>query len=98
MKQLEYALLSHKKCQKTLEPSFKRPYALSVGFKMKPLRKRVFPCYGETNSNYAVKVAQKSNCFLIYLSNIFTLQHSKTQFSPVSIVSINMMMRGFIVR
>ena len=59
MKQLEYALLSHKKCQKTLEPSFKRPYALSVCFKMKPLRKSVFPCYGKTNSNYAVKAAKK---------------------------------------
>ena len=54
---------------------FRRAYTLSVGFKTKPLRKSVFLCYckNQLNSNYAVKVAERSNRSLfIYLMNTFS--------------------------
>ena len=39
--------------EKTLVPFHRRTYALSIGFKMKPLRK--------TNPNFTVKLAGRSN-------------------------------------
>ena len=39
--------------------TFRRTYALSVGFKMKPLRENVFLL--RTNSNIAVKLPERSN-------------------------------------
>ena len=41
---------------------FRRTYALSVGFKMKPLKENAFSCaMVKTSSNNAVKVAERSN-------------------------------------
>ena len=46
----------------------KMSYALSVGFKIKPLRQSVFLCQDKTNSNCTVKVAKRSNrSFSVYL-------------------------------
>ena len=59
--------------EKTLILFLRRTYALSVGFKMKPLRK--------TNLNFAVKLAGRSNhSFLLSIwwtrfSNICTFKH-----------------------
>ena len=133
--------MSHKKCQKSQVPIiFRRTYALSVGFKMKPLIENVFSCVMvKTSSNYAVKVVKRSsgsifNCLVNHfaqtsvLFNMSLIEHLlfnrinrtyfvnlwkmsdigslinscigliKTQFSPVSIININMMTRNFIVR
>ena len=47
---------------KCLVPFFRRTYVLSVGFKIKPLRKKLF-CSVKTkiNPNFAVKPAERSN-------------------------------------
>ena len=52
---------------------FRRTYALSVGFKMKLLKEKAFSCVMvKINSNYAAKVAKRSNSSLpIYLINDF---------------------------
>ena len=42
-------------------PFLRRTYALSVGFKMKPLRKVFSSVKTKTNSNFAVKLAERSN-------------------------------------
>ena len=58
---------------------FRRTYALSVGVKMKPLRKRALcNVKAKTNPNFAVKLAGRSNqSFLLFdeshFSNICTL-------------------------
>ena len=55
---------------KSAVPVFRRTYAPSVGFKKKPLRQR-FSCVKEKiNSNFAVKLAERSNrSFSVYLMN-----------------------------
>ena len=40
---------------------FRRTYALSVGFKIKPLRKAFSSVKTKTNPNFAVKVTERSN-------------------------------------
>ena len=40
---------------------FRRTYVVSVGLKMKPLRKRVFQCNTKNNPNFAVKLAERSS-------------------------------------
>ena len=41
-------------------------HALSVGFKMKPVRKSVFQCEDKKiNSNFAIKPAERSNHSLL---------------------------------
>ena len=48
-------------------PFFRRTYALSVSFKMKPLKKR-FTIKTKTNPNFAVKLAERGNhSFLLYI-------------------------------
>ena len=48
----------------------KRTYLLSVGFKIKPVRKRFFCAKTKTNSNFALKPAERSNRpFSDYLMN-----------------------------
>ena len=70
-----------KKCQKSLVLSFKRTYALSVVFKMKPLRKSVFLCYGKKQLKICRKSCPQEQLFFSYLfdeslrSSIYTLQH-----------------------
>ena len=39
----------------------RKTYALSVGFKMKPLKKAFFSVKTKPNPNFAVKLAEKSN-------------------------------------
>ena len=47
---------------KSLVPVFRTTYALSVGFKMKPLRKSVFKTNSaKTNSNFAAKLGERRN-------------------------------------
>ena len=61
-----------KKCQKSIVPFFRRTYALSVGFKMKPLKNAFSGVMVKTNLNCALKVAERSNRFLpVYLMNHF---------------------------
>ena len=56
--------------QKFLLPYFRRTYAFSVGFKKKPLRKPFSCGNAKSNSNFAVKLVQKSNrSFSVYLKN-----------------------------
>ena len=56
---------------KSLVPFIRRTYPLSVGFKMKPLRKNVFQCEDKTNPNFAIKLAENSNhsFIAVYLMN-----------------------------
>ena len=58
---------------KSLVPFSRRTYALSVGFKMKPLSKKAFSCVKtKTSSNFAVKLVERSNrLFSVYLRNHF---------------------------
>ena len=46
---------------KSLVPMFRRIYALSVGFKIKTLRKGFWNIKTKTNSNFTVKVTERSN-------------------------------------
>ena len=52
---------------KSLVPFFRRTYALSGVFKMKPLRKGVSSVKTKTNPNFAVKLAGRSNHSFYYL-------------------------------
>ena len=47
---------------------FKNPKNLSVGFRIKPLRKSVFLCYNENYSHFAVKRFYFREAAIIYLS------------------------------
>ena len=49
-------------------PLFRKMYALSVGFKMKPLRKSVSQSQTKPNLNFDRKLAERSNHSLL-LSN-----------------------------
>ena len=42
---------------------FRRTYALFVGFIMKPLRQSIFCINAKPDSNFAVKVAERNNCY-----------------------------------
>ena len=46
---------------KSLAPLFRRPYGLSVGFKVKTLKKAFSNVKTKTNSNFAAKVTERSN-------------------------------------
>ena len=63
---------------KSLVPFLGRTYALSVGFKMKPLRKSVFQCYEKNQPKFYRKTCWKKFIFYClfdesYFSNICTL-------------------------
>ena len=62
---------------KSLVAFFRRTYALSVGFKMKHLRKSAFQCYKtKTSSSFAVKPVKRYFYCLLHespFSNICTL-------------------------
>ena len=77
----------------------RRTYAPSVGFKMKPLRKSVFLCYGKNQSNYAIKVAERSNRSLpIYLMKNFAQTSILLKIMMMMMMMMKMMMISFIVR
>ena len=58
---------------KILVSFFKITYALSIGFKMKPLRKRLSGVNTKTNPNFAVKIAGRSNhSFLLFDESHFS--------------------------
>ena len=56
---------------------FRRTYALSVGFKMKTLRKCVFQCQEKTNSSFAVKVTKEATIHFYYLFDEHVFQTSE---------------------
>ena len=56
---------------KSLVPFFRRTYALSVGFKMKPLTKSIFQCYDKNQPKFCGKTCWKEQLFIftVYLMN-----------------------------
>ena len=60
---------------KFLVPSFRKTYALSVGFKIKLLRKSIFKT--KTKPNFAVKTCWEEQPF------IFTLYFDESHFSNI---------------
>ena len=56
---------------KSLVPFFRRTYAFSVGFKMKPLRKSVFQCEDKNQLKFCLKACWKEQPFVftIHLMN-----------------------------
>ena len=55
--------------KKSLVPLSRRNYVLSVGFKMKPLRKSFSCIKTETNSNFAENLAEMHPFISVYLMN-----------------------------
>ena len=57
--------------RKSLVPFFRRTYAFSVGFKMKPLRKNVFQCEDKNQLKFCLKACWKVQPFVftIHLMN-----------------------------
>ena len=49
----------------------RRTYALSVGFKLKPLRRSVFLCWNKIQSTVCRKTCWKKQLLIFYLMNLF---------------------------
>ena len=64
-----YQSLKQRAILKIPVPFFRRTYALTVGLKMKPLRKAFSSVKTKAYPNFAVKLAERSNHFTAYLMN-----------------------------
>ena len=86
---LKHTDLSNRKLfWKYIVPFFSKTYVLSVGFKMKPLKKAFSSVNTKASPNFAVKSAERSNYSLLlsiwwikFFISLYVL--NKTQFFPV---------------
>ena len=75
---------------KSLVPFFRRTYALSAGFKTKLLRKAFSSVKTKANSNFALKLAERSNhSFLLSIWWITFFKHLYSYYMIMECIELN---------
>ena len=83
--------------RKYLVPIFKRIYAVTVGFKMKPPGKSIFLCYDKNQLKFCCKTCWKGASFHLLPAGIYMLKvNNRNTRTSVSIVNFEHVIAGYV--